>query len=341
MSSPDIWILYFFDFVTIFLRLPARQFLSSLMDLTIVIVSFQVHDCLERCLESLLRARRSCSIEVIVVDNASTDNSASIVREKFPYVHLIANQKNVGFAKANNQGLQIARGRYWMLLNPDTEFPANSPDALELMLSFMDAHPLAGACGPSLFYPDGSRQHSAFRFPSLAQLYVDLFPVHWRLRESALNGRYAPSMYERGLPFLIDHPLGAALFVRAETARQVGLLDEDYFIYAEEVDWCLRMKHAGWEIWCVPDAKIVHHEARSTRQFREQMFVELWKARFTLFRKHYSPLWNAAARRLVRAGMQRAERAAKLAATRGEINPSELEKRLNAYHAVIVLSNNG
>ncbi|MBI4671607.1 MAG: glycosyltransferase family 2 protein [Chloroflexi bacterium] len=308
------------------------------MDLTIVIVSFQVRDCLQRCLESLPRATNSLACETIVVDNASTDGSAALVRNEFPQLQLLTNTENLGFAKACNQGLALAQGRYWMLLNPDTEISNEHSDSLSLMVSFMDKHVRAGVCGPSLVYPDRSHQHSAFAFPSLAQIYMDLFPVHWRLRESRLNGRYPLSNYTRGVPFQIDHPLGGALMVRAATAQQVGWLDEDYFIYAEEVDWCLRIRRAGWEIWCVPAARIIHHEARSTSQFRERMFVELWKARLTLFRKHYARAWNAAARYLVGQGMKRAKREAEKAARSGALSADELKRRTAAYDAVLRLS---
>lgn len=308
------------------------------MDLSVVIVSFQVRDCLERCLGSLVRACESLTVEIIVVDNASTDDSVKMVRERFPQVQLIENSANLGFAKANNQGLGRAQGKCLLLLNPDTEIPDAFKNALELMTLFLETHPKAGACGPSLFYPDGMRQHSAFRFPGLWQIYMDLFPVNRRLRESRLNGRYPVRCYERGEPFQIDHPLGAALMVRAETAEQVGLLDEDFFIYAEEVDWCMRIKRAGWEIWCVPEAKIIHYEARSTRQFRDKMFVELWNARFTLFRKHYSRLRYSMARALVRWGMRRATRLAKQENERGAMDTAELARRTAAYDAVTRLA---
>ena len=308
------------------------------MDLTLVIVSFQVRDCLERCLASLTRRTSPPSTEIIVIDNASTDGSTDMARTKFPSVHLIENKENVGFSKANNQGLQIAQGRYWMLLNPDTEIEANGADPFQLLVSFMDEHPRAGACGPSLFYGDGSRQHSAFGFPSLAQIYMDLYPVNWRLRESRFNGRYPKAWYERGKPFQIDHPLGAALLVRPEAVKQVGLLDEDYFIYAEEVDWSMRIKRAGWEIWCVPAARIIHHEARSTQQFRDKMVLELWKARFTLFRKNYSSGFNLAARLLIRRGMRRAITQTRASAARGEIQKAEMERRTATYEQVIEMS---
>jgi N-acetylglucosaminyl-diphospho-decaprenol L-rhamnosyltransferase len=310
----------------------------SVPDLSLIIVSYQVRDLLERCLASLARASETIHLEIIVIDNASTDQSVEMVREKFPHVQIVANSVNAGFARANNQGLALAHGRYWMLLNPDTEILEKNANAFQLLVAFMDSHLRVGACGASLFYPDGTRQHSAFRFPTLAQIYMDLYPVNWRLRESRLNGRYPFALYEQGEPFLIDHPLGAALLVRPEAVKQVGLLDEDYFIYAEEVDWCMRIKRAGWEIWCVPQAHIIHHEARSTRQFRDKMYVELWKARFILFRKNYSKSFNKIARALIRRGMSRAIREIGDRAARGLVTQEDAGRQVTAYERVRELS---
>lgn len=303
------------------------------IDLSIIIVGYQVRDHLQRCLASLRALRPSLSLEILVVDNASTDGSAELVAREFPHIKLIRNEKNVGFARANNQGLAQAHGRYLMLLNPDTEIQEQTPNALVQLVSFMDSHPRAGVCGPRLVYQDGSHQHSAFHFPSLLQVYLDLFPTNWRIMESRLNGRYPSRWYERGQPFEVHHPLGAALLVRRATLQQVGLLDEDYFIYVEEVDWCYRIQRAGWEIWCVPSAVVVHHEARSTRQFREKMFVELWKARLTYYRKHFSPLYNSLVRRLVILGMSRAEAAARTK-LHGQPADEELQARLKGYACV-------
>ncbi len=308
--------------------------MNSTPDLSLVIVSYQVCTLLEQCLNSLTHAGQ-LSLQIWVVDNASTDESVARVRARFSSVQLIANRQNRGFAGANNQALEQATGRYLMLLNPDTEV---RPGALEALVQFMDRHPRAGACGPKLLYADGSLQHSAFRFPSLAQIYIDLFPVNWRLRESPLNGRYSRQLYQAGQPFQIDHPLGAAFLVRREVAMQIGFLDEAFFIYCEEVDWARRIRQSGWEIWCVPKAEIVHHEARSTRQFRDRMFVELWRARFHLFRKHYTRAFNWGAGMLVRAGMQRAITEARRSAARGEITSAECEPRVAAYLKVIELS---
>lgn len=311
------------------------------VDLSVVIVSYNVRELLARCLESVQGSKfkvqsstiepRTLNLELFVVDNASRDGSATLVRERFPAVHLIENTENRGFAAANNQAFARTRGRYVLMLNPDTEVRAG---ALVTLVAFMDAHPRAGACGGKLVYGDGSFQHSAFMFPSLVQIFLDFFPLNWRLTESRWNGRYPRTWYRRGVPFQVDHPLGAAFLVRREAAEQVGWLDEQFFIYCEEIDWAMRIKRAGWEIWCVPQAEIVHHEAQSTRQFRETMFVELWRARWRLFRKHYSRAFRFAARLVVRAGLWKAAQHARAAAQRGEITPDELARWLDAYRQV-------
>lgn len=303
-------------------------------DLTLVIVSFQVRDLLKSCLESILDSGSALTLQILVVDNASSDGTPDLIRRDFPQIDLIANGENAGFAKANNQGLAESAGRYVMLLNPDTLVPRSQPTAFEKLVEFMDRRPGAGACGPLLRYADGSLQHSAFRFPSLAQVYIDLFPTNWRLRNSPLNGRYPARRYEAGKPFRVDHPLGAAFMVRRSAADAVGFLDDSFFIYAEEIDWALRLCRSGWEIWCVPSAEIIHLEAKSTRQFRDKMFVELWNARLHLFRKHYSPSFNWVVRLMLRAGMRRATRAARGFSTQGLITGEELSQRLDAYRAI-------
>jgi N-acetylglucosaminyl-diphospho-decaprenol L-rhamnosyltransferase len=308
-------------------------------DLSIVIVSWNVRDLLARCLDSVYTslARSNLHGEVWVVDNASGDGSADMVRQQFPRAHLIANADNRGFAAANNQALR-AMGlgnaqspRYVMLLNPDTEVRG---DALGVLVRFMDETPSAGVCGARLVYSDGSFQHSAFGFPTLAQVFLDFFPLYWRLLESRLNGRYPRRLYARGEPFAVDHPLGAAMMVRREAIAQVGLLDEGFRIYVEEIDWCMRIKRGGWEVYCVPRADVIHHEAQSTRQVRPQMIVALWRSRFYLFEKHYSPAFRWVARRIVRAGMQAEARRAREAYRRGELNAEELAARVAAYQEV-------
>lgn len=297
------------------------------IDLSIVIVSYNVRELLARCLESLIADVQSPTREIFVVDNFSPDDSAAMVCEKFPAIQLIANQANRGFAAANNQAFPMTRGRYVLMLNPDTEVKSG---ALATLVRFMDEHPRAGACGGNLFYGDGSLQHSAFAFPTLAQILLDFFPLNWRLTNSRLNGRYPVPWYARGEPFPIDHPLGADFLVRREAAEQAGWLDDQFFIYCEEIDWAMRIKRAGWEIWCVPQAEIIHHEAQSTKQFRDAMFVELWRARWRLLRKHYSPQFRWAAKQIVRAGLWNETRKARA----GLVTQDELARRLEAYRRV-------
>jgi hypothetical protein len=154
------------------------------------------------------------------------------------------------------------------------------------------------------------------------------------LSDSQLNGRYPREWYARGAPFQIDHPLGADFLVRRKVAEQVGWLDDKFFIYCEEIDWAMRIKRAGWQVWCVPQAEIVHHEAQSTRQFRDAMFVELWRARRRLYEKHYSRAFRFAAWQIVRAGLWNEARKVRAAARAGAVRQEELEKRLGAYAQV-------
>jgi N-acetylglucosaminyl-diphospho-decaprenol L-rhamnosyltransferase len=318
------------------------------LDLSIIIVSYNTRQLLKECLDSVYSslAESTLTSEVIVVDNASQDGSAAMVRKHFPQVRLIANEENRGFAAANNQALRtLGYGTgdtphpqppaYVTLLNPDTIVDGN---ALTTLVRFMDENPRAGACGARLLHSDGCFQHSAFAFPTLFQIFLDFFPINYRLTDSHLNGRYPRRLYQAGKPFPIDHPLGAALMVRREVIEQVGLLDERFFIYCEEIDWCLRIKAAGWGIWCVPKAEIVHHVAQSTGQFRDEMFVALWKSRYQLFEKHYSRLFQWMARHIVKLGLWAEVRRARAAARRGEITENELTSRLTAYRQVREIS---
>ena len=308
------------------------QMTNDKIDLSIVIVSYNVRELLEQCLRSII-TDQLLGLEIFVVDNASSDASAAMVREKFAAqgARLIENSENRGFAAANNQGLAKSHGRYVMMLNPDTVV---GEGALETLVKFMDAHPRAGACGGKLVFPDGSLQHSAFQCPTLAQVFLDFFPINWRLTEARINGRYPRSWYANGEPFRIDHPLGADFLVRRDTAEQVGWLDEKFFLNCEEIDWAMRIKRAGWEIWCMPQAEIVHYEAQSKKQFLDASFVNLWSARHYLFSKHYSRAFNWAMWWIVRAGLWKLARDARTEARRGLVTQDELEERLGAYARV-------
>jgi N-acetylglucosaminyl-diphospho-decaprenol L-rhamnosyltransferase len=309
---------------------------SPYPNLAVIVVSYNTRDMLYACLRSVYAglAQFPGNAQVWVVDNASSDGSPEMVPAEFPQARLLALKQNLGFATGNNAALrELGFGDssdhqpgLVLFLNPDTEVQG---DALEQMADILHTAQDTGVVGASLIYPDGHFQHSAFRFPTLWQIWFDFFPRPARFLASRLNGRYPNTLYQLSRPFAIDHPLGAAMMTRADVIRQVGLMDEGFFMYAEEIDWCMRVKKAGWDIYCVPTAKIVHHAGGSTRQFRDEMFIALWRSRFRLFRKHYGGVFNLAARLLVKLGLRVEIRRARQSET-GDV----LERRLSAYRQV-------
>ena len=284
-------------------------------DLAIVIVSWNVRDLLAACLRSLFADldRSDLTAQVWVVDNGSTDSTPQMVAEAFPTVHLVASDENLGFARANNLALREISNpesripKYVWLLNPDTEV---RPGATAALVDFMERTPQVAVAGAKLLYSDGSLQHSAFRFPGLTQLLFEFLPLPPRLYDTSLNGRYPRRLYEEKAPFPVDHPLCAATMVRAEAIADVGFLDEGFWMYCEEIDWCWRMRKAGWRAYCVPAARVVHHAGRSTGQVRVVSFVALWRSRARLYERHHGPVTRRLARALVRAGMRRRMRKA-------------------------------
>jgi N-acetylglucosaminyl-diphospho-decaprenol L-rhamnosyltransferase len=280
-------------------------------DLAVIIVSWSVRDLLRVCLTSLLLDIEHSAINarVILVDSASRDDTPAMVRESFPGVELIACEQNIGFVKGNNLGAErlgfekrpgqpdvTTIPPFVWFLNPDTEVRQG---ATKLLLEFMRAHGRCGMCGPRLINPDGSLQHGAFAFPGLVQLALETQPVLWRFRGRTLDGRYPAECYEQQWPFPIGHPLGAAMFVRTQAIVQVGMLDPGYEMYAEEVDWAMRMKRAGWERWCVPAAVVVHYGGASSGQVSERAERIKWRSRRRYYSLHYSPLKRRLAMLLV------------------------------------------
>jgi GT2 family glycosyltransferase len=265
------------------------------VDLTIVIVSWNVRDLLRHCLQSILTqthphphepvvesGRRL--LEIIVVDNASTDGSVEMVRAEFPGIRLIANNENRGFTAANNQGLAISQGQYLLLLNPDTELRG---DALEIMLATMEDHPEVGGLGPRLLYPDGSPQSSRRRFPTFATALVESTVIQeWWADNRILRHYYMSDTPEDALQ-PVDWLVGACLLVRREVYEQVGGLDEGFFMYSEELDWCRRIKDTGWELVYQPAATIVHHEGKSSQQVVPARHIYFQNSKVRYFRKHH------------------------------------------------------
>ena len=256
-----------------------------------MVVSYNVRDLLAACLESVFRQQLSHTYDVWVVDNASSDGSAEMVRERFPQVRLIANAENTGFAAANNQAIQASRGHYVLVLNPDTEILSGS---LDEMIDYLDGHGDVGILGVRLVYADGSFQHSCFRFPGLAQTFLDLWPVP-RLLEGPINGRYPRSTYEHEMD--VDFCLGACFMLRRATGLQ---FDDAYFMYVEEMDLAWRLKQAGWKVRYIPELKVLHHAAASTRQRSSAMKEELFRSRRLFNRRYRGPLINLVWEAMVR-----------------------------------------
>ncbi len=312
-------------------------------------------DCLRSLFAELTRSQLTG--EVWVVDNASTDDSVEMVRRNFPQVRLIAHPENIGFAAGNNLALRAmgfgdtdspptepvevgfdklnrqnaSLPQTILLLNPDTKIHAG---ALSVLVDFLHAHPQVGLVGGQLVYGDGSFQHAAFEFPGLWQLAIELLPLPQRLTETRLNGRYPREWYQRGEPFAIGHPLGAAMLVRREVIQQVGLLDEGYRLYVEEVDWCRRIAAAGWQIYCVPQAVITHFGGQSSGQIKVETFVELWRSRYRFYQRSYGGVKFRLARLIVTWGMRRKQQQAESAWQTGQINEDEYTKQRQAYQQV-------
>ncbi len=308
----------------------------------VIIVSYNTASLLGDCLRSL----RACTLplHIHVIDNASSDTSVDLVRTDFPEVELCALDHNVGFAAANNLGLHAlgfatqvphaasdALPDYVLLLNPDTVVQAG---AIEALTTFLCEHPRVGMVGPRLLNPDGSVQTGAFRFPTLMMSLLDVFPpgdlLPGRLYNSWWHGRYAQEQVGMQ-PFPIDHPLGACMLVRRAVVQNVGLLDEQYFMYSEEIDWCWRIRRAGWAIWQVPHAHVMHVGGAATSQFRSHMLVELHRSRIRFFSCHYTHTFVRTHRMITRAGMLFATLRSWVAYRRRRIDQAKLRERLWAY----------
>lgn len=314
-------------------------------DLAVIIVSWNTRDLTLDALRTLYADLDAGKLdaEVWLVDNASTDGTADIVRRLFPQTRVIDSPQNLGFAAGNNLALRALgfglgadtppdeTPRAVYLLNPDT---LTHPGATRALFEALFSLPRAGAVGARLTYENGAFQHSAFRFPGLAQLAIDLFPVPLRLHDTALNGRYPRAAYVAGKPFPVDHTLGATMMLRREAIRDTGVFDEQFTMYCEEIDWSIRIRAAGYEIYCVPAAHITHLSGQSTRQARPQSVINLWRSRLRLYDKHHGSFVRRAARWIIRAGMSRQIAAAQRAFQSGELTAAQRDELIEAYRTV-------
>lgn len=266
-------------------RLPRGDALVAAPDVSIVIASWNAKRHLVDCLRSIEADERRATIETIVVDNASTDGSPEAVEREFPRVTLIRNAENFGFARASNVGIERASGRYVCLMNSDVVV---RPGALGVLVRFMDSRPSVGLVGPRILNPDGSPQPSCRNFPGFANMLSRALAAHRLFRSSSRFGTETMAYWNHDAERSVDALSGCLCMARREALRDVGVLDERFFFYSEDVDWCMRFHTAGWDVRFYPEAEAIHFGGASTSVAPERFAVEKERARLQLYRKHYS-----------------------------------------------------
>ncbi len=251
---------------------------------TVIIVSWNCRDDLRACLKSLQQSGIDSVGSVVVVDNASSDGSAEMVRQEFPFASLQRSSSNVGFAAANNFAIRKTHSPYVLLLNPDTEV---LPPGLGPLVAFMDAHPAVWAAGPTLLNTDRSHQRTGVRFPSVWNLLVEAMFLDRLFPGTHLFGSHRELYRMDAGPRQVDYTQGSCLIVRKDAVeRSVGLIDEGYFMYFEETDWCYRMRKAGGEVWIVPEARVVHRGGGTTGHYDERRILHYHRSLFRYISKN-------------------------------------------------------
>jgi N-acetylglucosaminyl-diphospho-decaprenol L-rhamnosyltransferase len=253
-------------------------------EISVVIVNYRKGELLHDCIESVFATAKDLPVEVIVVDNASNDGTTETMPQDLPRLRLIGNRDNVGFARATNQGMATARGEFLLWLNPDTVVREG---ALAELRGFLRGHPDAGAVGPKMVGPDGSTQYSCRAFPSFAAALFARYSLATRLwPTNPFSRRYLLSDWNHDAVRKVDWISGACLMTSREVIRQVGGLDEGFFLFNEDVDWCRRLKAAGWNVYYQPRAVVVHHIGASRGALRARVVIERHRGMFRYYRKH-------------------------------------------------------
>ena len=248
------------------------------MKLSVIIVSYNVRYYLQQCLDSVVRAAHGIETDVWVVDNCSTDDSVGYLRERFPQVHFIANEENVGFARANNQAIRLSAGEYVLLLNPDTVV---AEETLKGVIDFMDQHPKAGGAGVRMHNADGTLAPESRRaIPT---------PFVAARKMFGFTKRYYMSYLSWDAPAQIEVVSGAFMLLRHKAIYEVGMLDEDFFMYGEDIDLSYRLLQGGWQNWYLP-YDIVHYKGQSTSKSDFRYVHVFYQAMLIFFHKHYSHL---------------------------------------------------
>ncbi|RMD94417.1 MAG: glycosyltransferase family 2 protein [Calditrichaeota bacterium] len=264
---------------------PAGEELDAPPVLSVIIVNYNVKEFLQQALSSLRKALQGLRAEVFVVDNASDDGSVQLVRDQFPEVKLILNQKNLGFSRANNLALKQARGEYVVLLNPDT---VAQEDTFTKLLRFMQNHPDAGMVGCKILNPDGSLQLACRRsFPTPWVAFTRLAGLSYLFPKSRIFGKYNLSYLPENQVSRVEAISGSFMMMRRQVLEQIGLLDEAFFLYGEDLDYCYRTSQAGWNIYYVPETQIIHFKGESSKRSRLDNLLVFYQSMALFVKKHF------------------------------------------------------
>jgi len=259
-------------------------------ELSIVIVNYNAKKYLEQCLGSIYKSSPQINFELILIDNGSIDNSTFMVKEKFPMVKLIENRKNEGFVKAVNKGIKLCKAKYVLSLNNDTFIYQNS---LGELLKFMNSHPEVGICGPKVLNSNGTIQHQCKRgFPTISSAFYYFLGLHKYFPKSKTFGHYLMTYLNPEEISEVDSVSGACLMVKREIIEQVGLLDEDYIMYGDDLDLCYRIKKIGLKVYYVPTAQIIHYGGVSSQKLPYKGVIWFYRAMYIFYKKHYAKKSN-------------------------------------------------
>ncbi|MEW5799493.1 MAG: glycosyltransferase [Bacteroidota bacterium] len=256
------------------------------MDISVIIVNYNVREFLNNALASLTKSLQGFQSEIFVVDNASDDGSVEIISRNFPLVHLIANKTNVGFAKANNQALERSTGKYILLINPDTLVQENT---VRELITFFESHNDAGLLGCKILNPDGTLQLACRRsFPTPWTAFTKTFGLSTLFPKSKLFARYNLTFLDPDRAYEVDAVSGSFMMLKKEVYEKIGGLDETFFMYGEDLDWCYRVQHAGWKVYYVPTTSIIHYKGESTKRSDIDELKVFYSAMKLFVRKHHA-----------------------------------------------------
>jgi hypothetical protein len=262
---------------------PVNETTKDVVDVSIMVVAWNVHDFVRDCLESVFAETEGLSFEVIYVDNASEDGSVEMVRERFPSVRIIENSENLGFIKANNQAIEVSRGRYVLLLNSDTVV---LDGAIQKTVAFTDEHPEAAVVGCRVLNPDRTLQRACFMYPSTLNTLLGATGLRQAFSRSRFFGRERMTWWDFDEVRQVQTVCGCFALVRMTAIEQVGVMDEIYFVYGDDPDWCYRFEKAGWKNLFTPDARIIHFGGQTTKQQPNKFLLQKYGTKLVFIKKY-------------------------------------------------------